>query len=58
MSDDLGKLRKKCAQCGAKLKHKEGPGRPRKYCDAECADLARNEARRDAASWSTGNAYR
>lgn len=35
--DDVGKLRRKCEECGEPVTHPVGPGRPRKYCDDECA---------------------
>lgn len=49
--DDLGKLRRVCDACGGELHHPPGRGRPRRYCDDDCAADARDERRRQEAAF-------
>lgn len=44
--DELGKLRRACDVCGARLTHPAGPGRPRRYCSRDCARDAELAQRR------------
>lgn len=44
--DEIGKLRRVCDVCGGKLSHPEGAGRPRRYCDDDCARDAQLERKR------------
>lgn len=46
LTDELGKLRKRCDVCGHPLTHPPGRGRPRRYCDVDCRRLAERERAR------------